>query len=140
MRTNGQDLIEESDYKKITNPLVLLALTGSFALVCGLTGCQPPPPVVSENNDSKDKVSKEIWKDDKAQMNRFVDDLMNKMTLEEKMSQMTLFASSRSYHVFTVAKVWQSALSRSKRFASKSPVQSRLDKQPSKFPRPIGQA
>ena len=68
-------------------------MTGSFALVCELTGCQPAPPVDSENDDGKHKVSKEIWKDDKAQMNRFLDDLMNKMTLEEKISQMTLFAS-----------------------------------------------
>ena len=71
----------------------MLALTGSFALVCGLAGCQPALLIDSENNDSKHKVSEEIWNDDKAQMNLFIDALMNKMTLEEKIGQMTLVAS-----------------------------------------------
>ncbi|MEH0158044.1 glycoside hydrolase family 3 N-terminal domain-containing protein [Limibacter armeniacum] len=63
--------------------LTMLALAGV------MVGCSP--------NKSADKsntaVSTMIWKDNKAEMDKFIDDLMGNMTIEEKIGQMTQLTS-----------------------------------------------
>lgn len=75
--------------KKISKPFALLTLAGSIAAAGSIVAYQQP----ELSPDTGDTVSEKVWQDDKAQMNQFIGDLMSKMTLEEKIGQMSLFSS-----------------------------------------------
>ncbi len=75
--------------KKITKPLACLVLGSSIALVGGCS------PFQSKNVlDNADVVSEAIWKDNSAKMDGFISDLMQRMTLEEKIGQLNLLTSN----------------------------------------------
>jgi beta-glucosidase len=75
--------------KKLTKPLAFLVLGSSIALS---GGCSPFQS--SQTETDKPDVSETIWKDDAAKMNEFISELMNRMTLEEKIGQLNLLTSN----------------------------------------------
>lgn len=69
----------------------MVALGVGVALT--LSGWQLADFDTSNPKFDKDSVSEKIWKDDKAVMDKFIDELMGKMTLEEKIGQLNLLTS-----------------------------------------------
>ncbi|WJG08968.1 beta-glucosidase BglX [Aliiglaciecola sp. LCG003] len=72
--------------------LLAMAVISHFTLV----GCnsEADRTLTTPNKDvSRTSVSNTLWHDDKAKMDAFITELMAKMTLEEKIGQMTLFSS-----------------------------------------------
>ena len=72
--------------------LLATAIATTFVLTaCNLQTDQPL--MNAEKTNTQAPISQTIWHDDKAQMDAFITELMAKMTLEEKVGQMTLFSS-----------------------------------------------
>lgn len=71
-------------------------LPSAFLSTLTLFGCNTysdPKSITLKDSASHSPVSQTDWKDNKSQMDQFITELMAKMTLDEKVGQMTLFSS-----------------------------------------------